>query len=731
MNLLPYLILIAPFFIFVPQINNFAFTIGSQYTDVLITHFPNAIFIHNTIEKFSQIPLWSTLINSGYPFYADPLSGLYYLPGWVINLFPGAAAFNLMVYIHVFWGAVGIYQFLKEDGLNNYAALIGAMVFEFFPKLWAHYGAGHVTLLFGISWIPWLLLLEKKIQNVNGKKQRIYLMLSSLVYAQVILADVRMAAYGGLLWLGYSLSLRSKEWSTKKSLLRTNYWPFIKNLLSTSLGIFSRFTFSLLLSSPFLFPFINFVSVSTRKMMTAEDSFLFSLPPLKLISLFFPDIGSNAEGVIYPGSLVIVIFLVFLVNRDFVKKNRFWLLVSLLTIIFSFGSYLPFSSFWGGILSPSLLRVPTRVLFMSGISSAVVTGRGIQAIFRGECGIGDTKFEKILHFILFAFIWCITIAVLLQDGFSTTIKIEFLWGCVFLTLTGVISFAINQHYINITMARIVIIPIVLLDVAGISYLGIEFKKEDNSSGIINNLENQLIEGSVFFRTYSPSYSISQQDAAINSIEMADGINPMQIMSYAEYMGLASGVPYRKYSVTIPTFATGHPEYDNENSVPSATYLGRLNVKYIVSQFPLKNDDNFVLRNTIEGVFVYENLAFLPRIWIEEEYQSFQEAKGRFLEIQKLAPNEIAVRAEGPGRLIFSEISYPGWIVSVDSNVEKLELVDGLFRGVELAEGIHSVTLDFWPMDLFVGIGLNFLSLVVGVLYIQGIFHRRKKLIEHE
>ena len=45
----------------------------SLYTDLLITHYPNAIFLRDSIIQDHTIPLWSNLIYSGTPFAANPL----------------------------------------------------------------------------------------------------------------------------------------------------------------------------------------------------------------------------------------------------------------------------------------------------------------------------------------------------------------------------------------------------------------------------------------------------------------------------------------------------------------------------------------------------------------------------------------------------------------------------------------------------------------------------------
>ena len=49
---------------------------GAEYSDILVSHWPNAYFLRRSLQTWKQIPLWNPMILSGMPFAADPLSGL-------------------------------------------------------------------------------------------------------------------------------------------------------------------------------------------------------------------------------------------------------------------------------------------------------------------------------------------------------------------------------------------------------------------------------------------------------------------------------------------------------------------------------------------------------------------------------------------------------------------------------------------------------------------------------
>ena len=154
-------VLLIPILILIPTICQFPFPPASPYSDLVITHFPNAIFIRNSLSNWKEIPFWSNTILSGYPFAANPLSGLWYLPGWLTIFLPIPFAFNLLILLHLLLGGIGMYLFLRCEKIGILAAIVGAVSFELMPKIYAHYAAGHVTLIYALCWTPWLLIAEK------------------------------------------------------------------------------------------------------------------------------------------------------------------------------------------------------------------------------------------------------------------------------------------------------------------------------------------------------------------------------------------------------------------------------------------------------------------------------------------------------------------------------------------------------------------------------------------
>jgi hypothetical protein len=208
-----------------------------------------------------------------------------------------------------------------------------------------------------------------------------------------------------------------------------------------------------------------------------------------------------------------------------------------------------------------------------------------------------------------------------------------------------------------------------------------------------------------FRTYSPSYSLPQQDGAHYRLELADGVDPLQLVAYAGYMDLATGVPRNGYSVTIPPYETGSPRIDNKDYVPDANLLGLLGVRYVLAEFDLEAENLSMVRQ-FGATRLYENSLARPMAWVQPANSPIGE------DIWPVAsetwePNQIGVTATGPGRLVLAEIDYPGWRAWVDGSEVEVEAAEGLLRAVRLGPGEHTVVFRFRPASLYWGLMILF------------------------
>ena len=130
---------------------------GGEYSDLLISHLPNAAFIRQAWEAWRQVPLWNPMILSGTPFVSDPLAGLWYPPAWVAAIAPVPLTFNVLLWLHLAWSGLGTFRLVRRADVALPGALLSGLAFSGMPKLIGHAGLGHISLAFAVCWTPWVL----------------------------------------------------------------------------------------------------------------------------------------------------------------------------------------------------------------------------------------------------------------------------------------------------------------------------------------------------------------------------------------------------------------------------------------------------------------------------------------------------------------------------------------------------------------------------------------------
>ena len=697
------IISIPVFFFFIIRSEEYFYPLASDYSDLTITHLPNLIYLKDSIRNFGQIPFWSDQILSGYPFIANPLSGIWYLPIWFILFLPQPLGFNLLFFAHLLFGGAGLLKYLKLSGKNSMSSITGALIFILLPKIFAHYALGHVTLVFAVCWTPWLLVAEfLRLSSEAGKISKIG---TGLILGVILFADVRWGAYSAIFIFLYSLShilnrlfvgeKRKINIFSKISLKRFSHWLVL---------IVFQVLISILIAAPMLLPMSQFTARSTRSTLSTQDNLFLSLSPEKLLGFFFPDLGAYAEWVVYAGSIFIMVLLCSLFLKKFRKGTLFWVFLFVITTTYALGDNFFFNKIVSSFPGMSLLRVPGRSIFLSGLSAAVLAANFLDVLTKRNVSPVETKRINLLFAAVFLFEVIINGAVILL---TKEFPVEFLWGLSFF----LIGFLLLRVFIKTRSGFWIssLVLLILIDLGAVNYLSINFRSqcEVNSEGAESAVYLGAQSGT--FRVYSPSYSIPQLTASIFNLELADGIDPLQLIDYAVYFEKASGVPQEGYSVTMPPFHNGDPKTSNLEFTPDAQLLGKLNVRYIVSTFPINTDLLKLVKETSTD-YIYENTMFLPRAWVQDEDKNAGEGIISIPAIQ-ISPNEIIVEAEGPGQLVLSEINYPGWKAEVNGEDARLDGKE-IFRFIMLNEGKNSVRIYYRPIFTIIGLMISIVTMSV-------------------
>lgn len=692
-------VLLLPLLLLLPGLGAFPYpSTDALYSDMALAHYPNAIFLRQALLVEHRLPLWSPLILSGSPFAANPLSGLWYPPGWLALCLPLPLGFNMLVMLHLLWGGLGTYLFLRREGLSHLPALLGALGLESLPKLFAHYGAGHLTLLYAVVWTPWLLWACRRRTGQTGSFARSSLLSWEAPFlALIFLADVRWSAYAALLWWGFALF---------------GYSPFLlitqplAGFLRRLLTLLTQTILAALLAAPQALPLLEFTRLSTRSQMRPADILTFSLPFARLLGLIFPDFNGFHEYMLYAGQAALLLALLAVLWRLHQPAVRFWLIAFLVSLGFALGAYLPPMQALATLPLFDLLRVPSRMLFISGISILMLAAFAVQAIAEGlspsqrrRTGLALTAYAG-FQLALCAGVWAL----------SGKLPVNFVWGTGF-ALLAVLWIGFHQaERFSASYFLAGLLAICLLDWAGVDRTLFWPRPVKQALAEGRPLAQYLAAQGGGFRVYSPSYSLPQQTAATYALQLVDGVDPLQLQTYARFMEQASGVPSSGYSVTLPPFASGEPASDNAAFRPDARKLGLLNVRYVATEFDLPVQ-GLKLEQQFGSTRLYRNLQALPRAWVQPENSTLGETV-QPVDLLAWNSDRIKLRAAGPGLLVLSEIMYPGWQTRLDGQPAHIEAVAGLLRSLQLGPGEHTVEFNFYPASLYLGCGLSLAAMLV-------------------
>ncbi len=672
------ILLVIPLAFLVYLRGDFAFPARGDYSDILISHLPNAEFLRRSLLE-GEIPLWSPLLFGGYPFAANPLSGLHYPPGWLALLFPLPLGFNLVTAIHLFIAGLGMALFLKREGMADGPALAAGIVFQAMPKLMAHFAAGHLTLTYAVCLTPWVLWTDQKRREAHSAW--FWKVAPGIALALVTLADIRWTPYAGILWLAYSLR---------------KYFQSIKDgqpkRFPAWLGGFAvQGLVAGVLSAPLWLPLLEMVPLTTRAQMTSVDRVGISLPIDNLLGIFIPSMGSYAEWELYAGALPWLLLIFTLVIPELRRRVWFWLGALVLSLAASLGDILPGYTFISSLPGFSLLRVPARALFLTGFSFAVVTGYALEYLAQMKVEHKPEPVFFMVPFTAFSLMVAGGMAFYLGGYFK-----PFLWAGVFLLISLFAILAAEKRWLRAEISQWIFLVLILIEMGGMDALLMTREKKVEVLRPFDDLFAAVApQKDEIYRVYSPSFSLPQFITVQKDLATIDGIDPLQLSAYVKLFSAASGVAQNGYNVTLPPFARGEPRKDNASATPDARLLGILNVKYVVSAFPLViNGLNWV--ETIHDVQVYENADYRERAWVEESNGEITNAQ-----IVKNTPNQVIVTANGPGTLALSDVFYPGWQARVDGQPVDIQPYLGVLRSVRLEAGQHRVEFVFHPLSVYV------------------------------
>ena len=131
--------------------------------DFVVQHYPWSHFITWSLRTTGHLPWWNPYTLMGEPFTGNIQAAIFYPPKLALIALTALLrrdlsfwSLEMLFLLHIAWGGLGAYQFLRQQGTTFSAGILGGTIFSIGAPTTCF--AEHMGLLTGVSWLPWFLI---------------------------------------------------------------------------------------------------------------------------------------------------------------------------------------------------------------------------------------------------------------------------------------------------------------------------------------------------------------------------------------------------------------------------------------------------------------------------------------------------------------------------------------------------------------------------------------------
>jgi hypothetical protein len=759
-------------------------------------------FYANFWKTYHTMPLWDPYIHGGMPF-VDGMHGDIFYPITILKIFLSVSyVMGLKLVIHVFLAGVFMFYFLRGLNLRLWVSFLGGLLYMFSPCLVSLVYPGHDGKMFVMALTPLAFL----ILNRACKSGRLFhFLLFSLALALLIFSAHMQMAYFACWGLGLFFLFQLWDMYRKgnRKILKYVTYFVISIILGLSLSMIQL-----------LSPYIYLNNYSMRTMHTeAERGYEYatswSMHLEEAVSEIVPEFsGDNihtqdnfywGRNVFKLNSEYIGLFALFLavVTIIYRRSRLIWFFIGLggLTFIYALGATTPlFRIFYYLVPGVKNFRGPSMINFLFCFSTVTIAMLGLEKFFTLKDHPDEAKeFLKIAFIFTIAYSGlAILISLLGKSFFDIWIAIFYtgiesakraalesniprviggLWVSTFLLWLGygILRFhlkgALKEGLVVGALAVLSLVDLFRFDSRFIivvdpsqfygqsfvspSIIAVDPSKSYGKSPVVDFLREKQKEEP--FRVFMLPKTYPDNYLALYGIEEVSltAMHGNHLRIYDEFVG----------------------RHQQNPNLTNSNFINLLNVKYLLSPSQLNTPWTKQVFES-EGIYVYQNLNYLPRAFPVYSWQVEKDESKILTELKKpdfdirqkiflsetppsmpsdtmnISPEHIIpakvsdykinsfkvdVEMQQDGFLLLSENYYPAWKAYVDGKETKIYRVDYLFRAVYLDKGKHEVKFVFDSVPYKVGktstlLTFSVLLVIFGFYLIKG--YVSKKTIPH-
>ncbi len=695
-------------------------------SDVGYINWPLQTYYADSLRETGLFPLWDSRFMLGRPLAGDPHVLWWYPLNLVLLWLPTTLALNLFVVFHVFLAGAGMFALLRRGfGVSVSAALIGALAFMLMPKFMSQVMGG--VLAFGLSWVPWVWLgmrLAAIERNAfAGALGGAALALLTPIHIQITYyAAVTTAAY--FVWL-----IAVAAWRQRRA--GQPWWPPTRRALVAGAAGLAVY---LLLAAPIWLSLAELLPYTSRQGFTVEEAGYFQLPAPLLATLLAPSQFQFPEWMTYLGVAPLVLAVAAWVGPRR-ADTRFFVALVLFSAVYSLGAQTPlFELVFRLIPGAGFLRVPTRLWAFAGAAVAVMAGLGAQELFSPAVAAFAARHRAWLWRLTLVYVTILAAALAALSWIAGQFQIQIVFVLLTILCLAGVLWAYARGFLPRRGVLLGLCFAILFDLKPLAASFFTLEDPRHSFLASSPALDFIAAQPGLFRVYSTHRDLNYAAAAERGVETLDGALSFQIGHAVEMIKAATGCELKGFATGIPPCLTSEiaPEA-YRTARPDPTLLGLLNVKYVVSSFAL---DQPGLRLMLDsgGLLVYENAAWLPRVFVVRRVETVPEPAAALARLRESNPAHVAyvladaheagafgdaglqppaeiiargpgyyrLMASGPGLLVFSETWAPGWQARLDGAPVPVYRADYALLGLDLPAGEHIVELEYDPLGWRIG-----------------------------
>lgn len=695
--------------------------------DVYSYYFPQKVYFAESVRE-NRLPLWNNRVGHGYPFVAESQTGVFYPPNLLLyRLFDVNTAYNANHLLHYALAFVFAWMLGRSVGLGRIAAGLSAFVYVYgwFPARscweWA---------IIGGAWFPAVLWCCERF--LSTRLWRWLIVLAVVLGVQLLAGHYNLAFITLvvlIVWVALRLTFASDRVASSPDVPR----------IRLGMGIVAAVVCACGLSAVQLLPTWELKQLSQRAAPGANHNLAHgSIPMWYWLQFIEPwrwyavDFNRDAsldaaeaklgaptnqvEAHLYFGLVPLALALYEILHAALARNRErlCWGGIAVATLVYTSGVLIPIFQLLPGF---SFFQGPGRWGVVTTLMVALLAGSALDRLRNSPT--------------LPAGLW-----VVAATGVA-------MWSTLTLaagkqqaaSLAGIPNpLQIGPFEVSDALLSGLMMLVIVGAVIAALLTRLQTSSKNGSSRLQGSILTACILLATLFDLWLVSglvkYSEIVSQPPIN--RLADSPLRKILTPYggtARLLAPAANLPTVLGAGSTPPYLTFGPaayvdpklRMPEQSSPEQITWLQRAGVTHILSFEPLRAP-LWPVVPVWQGFDPVMNPALARR---EPLYlYVLQGSRGRAawadaasdgtIQVDEYAPDRIAISTNSPtgGRLVLTDLSYPGWTAAIDGEPVEMRTFDGWFRAVDVPAGAHTIIWSYRPAYLYWGAAAGVFTLLV-------------------